>query len=255
MLKRFISSIVAIPILIFFLYMGGMYLKVATFGVVVIMLYEYYRSTGIFNPYTMVGGGLTALFIYFFGFQNIEIYLTFLMFVFLLAGLNSEKLNIKIIGIFQISIFYIVIPIYLLNLIHNSAYPKMLWLIFLLAWGSDTCAYFVGRTFGKTPLAPKISPKKTVAGSVGGIVGATIAATVFYYIFDLSQMTSPIVFIIFMIISTVISQLGDLIASSIKRSFDIKDFGNIMPGHGGLLDRFDSVIILIPIFYLFLELL
>ncbi len=253
MIKRLISSIIAIPILIFILYSGGAVLKWSSFAVILLTLYEYYFSTGILNRYTMAGGIVTGLYMYIFGFQYFIVFLTLMMFVFLLASLRSRRLNIDMIGIYQISIFYIIVPIYLLNKIVISEFPRMLWLIFLVAWGSDTCAYFIGRRFGKHKLAPKISPKKTIEGSIGGIVGATIASIAFYYYFNLTLMTDIFTYIIFIIAAIILSQLGDLVASSIKRTFKIKDFGKIMPGHGGLLDRFDSVLIIIPLFYIFLN--
>lgn len=253
MLKRIISSVIAFPILIYILYRGGAVLKWSSFAVILLTLYEYYLSTGILNRYTLSGGVLTGLYIYIFGFQYFIVFLTLMMFVFLLASLKSKRLNIDMIGIYQISIFYIIVPIYLLNKIMLSDYPKMLWLIFLVAWGSDTCAYFIGRRFGKHKLAPSISPKKTIEGSIGGIIGATLASIGFYYYFNLTSLTDIFTYVVFIIVAVILSQLGDLVASSIKRTFKIKDFGKIMPGHGGLLDRFDSVLIIIPLFYIFLN--
>ncbi len=253
MIKRLISSIIALPIFFFILLKGGLVLQIASFVVIGITLYEYYSSTGILNFYTFIGGLLTTAYLYFIGFVYFEIYLIILLFVFLLAGLNSKKLNIEKIGIFQISIFYIIVPIYLLNLIASSKFPMMIWMIFVIAWGSDTFAYFIGRIFGKHKLAPTISPKKTIEGSIGGVCGSVLISVIFYYYFNLQALSSVYVFIIFVFITTILSQLGDLIASKIKRTFKIKDFGFIMPGHGGMLDRFDSVLIIIPIIYLFIN--
>ena len=96
------------------------------------------------------------------------------------------------------------------------------WLVFICAWGCDTCAYCVGMLIGKHKMAPVLSPKKSVEGGIGGIVGAAGGA---------------------------ISQIGDLAASAIKRNYNIKDYGKLIPGHGGILDRFDSVIITAPLIY------
>jgi phosphatidate cytidylyltransferase len=230
--------------------MGGDYLKWGTFGVILIALYEFYQSTDTMGIFTIGGGYLTAIFLYVNGFAYFEIFLTVLMFIFMVTGLRSNKIDMQRLGIFMVSIFYIVIPVYMMNLIATSAYPKVLWLLLLVAWISDTCAYFAGRTFGKKPLAPRISPKKTVEGSIGGITGATLAAIIFYFTFNCSEMIDLPMYLVVVVIAAVFSQLGDLVASSIKRAFSIKDFGKIMPGHGGLLDRFDSVIILLPYFYL-----
>ena len=124
-------------------------------------------------------------------------------------------------------------------------------LLFLGAWGSDTFAYFVGSFFGRKKLCPDISPKKTVEGAIGGVVGGTILVAVYGQLF-LPDITdhSLIKFILLGLTCTITAQLGDLIASVIKRYCGIKDYGRIMPGHGGVLDRFDSVLFLAPVVYL-----
>ena len=121
------------------------------------------------------------------------------------------------------------------------------WLIFLSAWGSDTCAYCAGMLFGKTKMAPELSPKKTVEGAIGGLVGAVILAILYALI-----TKGPILnYAIICLIGAIISMVGDLAASAIKRNTGIKDYGSLIPGHGGILDRFDSIIFTAPvIFYL-----
>lgn len=125
-------------------------------------------------------------------------------------------------------------------------------IIFLGSWITDSAAYFCGSFFGKHKLIPKVSPKKTVEGSVGGVIfcGLFCAA----YGFLIAQMTELTVnyaaLIITGLILSVVSQIGDLNASYIKRTHDIKDFGNIFPGHGGMLDRFDSAIAVTPVLYI-----
>lgn len=121
-------------------------------------------------------------------------------------------------------------------------------LVFIAAWITDTFAYFTGVFIGKHKLIPRISPKKTVEGSIGGIVFCVIAFTVYglilkkYFSVDVNF---PVLLAVGFAMS-IISQIGDLVASAIKRSFGIKDYGNIFPGHGGVLDRFDSIMILSP---------
>ena len=113
---------------------------------------------------------------------------------------------------------------------------------------TDTFAYFVGRRFGRHKLMPKTSPKKTIEGSLGGIAGSIIACIIFGLIFKL-----PIgVMVIISLFGSIIAQMGDLIASAIKRYVDIKDYGKIIPGHGGVLDRFDSVLLVAPYVYFLL---
>lgn len=119
---------------------------------------------------------------------------------------------------------------------------------------SDTFAYLVGSTLGKRKLCPSISPKKTVAGAIGGLLGSVLCAVTFFLLFDLyavipvgyvtfsdSVAVRAVVFVVLGIVGGVLAEIGDLAASRIKRSMNIKDFGNIFPGHGGVLDRLDSI--------------
>ncbi len=124
---------------------------------------------------------------------------------------------------------------------------------FFCCWLSDTFAYFVGRKFGKHKLAPVISPKKTTEGAIGGIICTAILNTVLFFVFRLKFSLSESISLPFVIISSVclsvISIFGDLAASTIKRHHGIKDFGNLLPGHGGVMDRFDSSCFVFPALY------
>lgn len=125
------------------------------------------------------------------------------------------------------------------------------------AWMSDTWAYFVGSKFGKHKLAPKISPKKSVEGAIGGVVGNALFCVVTYFICDYTCFRNETlnVWMIFAgsIILTVLGMCGDLSASVIKRNFGEKDFGNLFPGHGGVLDRIDSFLVTMPALYVMIE--
>ncbi len=127
------------------------------------------------------------------------------------------------------------------------------WLIYISAWGADTAAYFVGRFFGKHKMAPILSPKKTVEGALGGVIGAGLFGVLFNLVFD-RQQGNVWQFFVICACGAVISIFGDLTASAIKRDHGIKDYGHLIPGHGGILDRFDSVIFTAPVIY-FLSLL
>lgn len=119
------------------------------------------------------------------------------------------------------------------------------WLIFICSWGCDTCAYVVGMLIGKHKLAPVLSPKKSVEGAIGGTAGAAILG----YIYGVFFTANPLVVALLCGGGAVVSQIGDLAASAIKRNHEIKDYGKLIPGHGGILDRFDSVIFTAPIIY------
>jgi len=132
------------------------------------------------------------------------------------------------------------------------------WVIFISSWISDTCAYCVGMLFGKHKLAPVLSPKKSIEGSIGGIVGSAIVGALFGYFVVEQVITTQQVTWVFALIGacgSVVSQIGDLAASAIKRNYDIKDYGKLIPGHGGIMDRFDSVLVTAPIIYFMFTLL
>lgn len=127
---------------------------------------------------------------------------------------------------------------------------------------SDTFAYLVGSTLGKRKLCPSISPKKTVAGAIGGLLGSVLCAVTFFLLFDLysvipvgyvsfsdSVAVRAVVFVVLGIVGGVLAEIGDLAASRIKRTMNIKDFGNIFPGHGGVLDRLDSIMFTLIMFF------
>lgn len=125
------------------------------------------------------------------------------------------------------------------------------WLIFLCSWGCDTCAYLTGVTCGKHKMAPVLSPKKSVEGGIGGVVGAVLLGAL-YGFFMRNQVGIEYPALTCGIICGVgglISMIGDLAASAIKRNYEIKDYGKLIPGHGGILDRFDSVLFTAPVIY------
>jgi phosphatidate cytidylyltransferase len=125
------------------------------------------------------------------------------------------------------------------------------WIPFI-AWVCDTCAYFAGRAFGRHKLVPVLSPKKTVEGAIGGIIGSVIVGAIFGFALYVNETHEPWVILVLMLITfagSILSQIGDLLASGIKREHGIKDYGNVIPGHGGIMDRFDSVIFVTPCIY------
>ena len=121
----------------------------------------------------------------------------------------------------------------------------LVWLIFLCSWGCDTCAYCAGMLIGKHKMAPVLSPKKSIEGAVGGVVGAALLGVI-YAAATQGKMAE---YALICAVGALISMVGDLAASAIKRNQNIKDYGKLIPGHGGILDRFDSVIITAPVIY------
>ena len=121
----------------------------------------------------------------------------------------------------------------------------LVWLIFLCSWGCDTCAYCVGMLIGKHKMAPVLSPKKSIEGAGGGVAGAALLGVI-YATATQGKMAE---YALICAVGALISMVGDLAASAIKRNQNIKDYGKLIPGHGGILDRFDSVIITAPVIY------
>ena len=156
--------------------------------------------------------------------------------------------------------------IYLVRNGENGTY--LVWLIFLCSWASDTCAYVAGVAFGKHKMAPVLSPKKSVEGgigamghantnAVGGVVGAAALGAIYAAVFSdkINLSINPVIACaIICAIGALISMIGDLAASAIKRNHDIKDYGKLIPGHGGIMDRFDSVIYVAPIIWILIQL-
>lgn len=151
-------------------------------------------------------------------------------------------------------LIYIILPISTTNLIiqHNSEFqPLLLLSIFILAWCNDTFAYLTGVKFGKHRLFERHSPKKSWEGFFGGLSATVIAAVVMYLIYG----NGLVAWLLIAILTSVVGTLGDLVESMFKRQMGVKDSGNILPGHGGILDRFDILLLVLPAVWICLSLL
>ncbi len=148
---------------------------------------------------------------------------------------------------------YIVISVICIFFIREKFGLIDMLLLFICAWGTDSFAYFGGRFFGKHKLIEHVSPNKTIEGAISGVIGTTILCALYlYFIYDM-QTLCLVSGAIIGVLGSIFSQIGDLSASAIKRDTQIKDFGTTFPGHGGFLDRFDSVIFIAPIIYVLLS--
>ena len=171
--------------------------------------------------------------------------------------ITEMKTNFVDIAITGFGIIYIIGFIMFIPLIYMSEHGKLLiWYLAISAWGTDTFAYLVGIKFGKHKLTP-ISPKKSIEGSIGGIVGSTLIAIIYTYFINkiCNAGISYLAITGIGVALSVLAQIGDLAASSIKRYVDIKDFGKIIPGHGGMLDRIDSILFIAPFAYFLLTMI
>ncbi len=244
---RTVAGIIGIFILIGVLYIGGFLMNLALFALVLIGLFELRNALKNIdielNPILLVICSLFGLF-------EITVYkslkLTFYLIFYAAAfDLLFFKQRIETASALTFSLQYLMIGFYSMALIDNKIF---IGLIFIIAYSTDTFAYLIGSRFGKHKLIPSVSPNKSVEGSVGGAIAAIII-TIFYLNFVFPEFFDLKISIVLGLVGSIISQCGDLVASRIKRLTKIKDFGNLIPGHGGVLDRFDSVIMLAPIIF------
>jgi phosphatidate cytidylyltransferase len=257
---RIISSIIGLPIAIFAVGYGGNLLLVLLAFVALIGLFEFYRAFNVKQMdlksigYVMHVGYYLLLVLNLYTLDNYLITL-FLMVLLIFYVFKYPKYPISSLisvffGFFYVS--YLFSHIYLVRQLPTYG-EWIVWLIFISAWGSDTFAYATGLTLGKHKLAPVLSPKKTIEGSIGGVFGAVLLSG-FYGLAFVYFKNETIDYIYYFTliggVASVLSQIGDLAASAIKRNVSIKDFGHLIPGHGGILDRFDSIIFTAPFVYL-----
>ena len=198
-----------------------------------------------FTAFAPFAGSVTML-LFAFGF------VAFVMGIFDYQRVTFDKLAMSFMGAF-------ILPYFLSSLLRIYVGTGELGKYYILlpcitAWVSDMLAYCVGRLCGRHKLAPHVSPKKTIEGSVGGLIGGVLGVCVFAYCMQHYFGVHPNwpVLVVFSAVGTVAGQLGDLSMSLIKRNVGIKDFGRLFPGHGGVLDRFDSILFTAPLFELYL---
>lgn len=260
---RLLSGIVLVIIALVTIISGGYLLWGTLFLVSLIGLTELYRAAGVqdkgFSLLALTGalGVASYYLLLLFGLEAYSMMDMIFILIVLLAvyvfsypKYHADQVMAAFFGVIYVSV--LLSYIYLTRNLKGGAF--LVWLIFLCSWGCDTCAYCVGVLIGKHKMAPKLSPKKSIEGAVGGVVGAALLAIIYGFVFkDAMGCTTQTIWFMAGIcaVGALISMVGDLTASAIKRNYEIKDYGKLIPGHGGILDRFDSVIFTAPIiFYL-----
>ncbi|WP_195428294.1 phosphatidate cytidylyltransferase [Clostridium sp. D46t1_190503_E9] len=244
--SRYLGAAMIAPFILFIL-LGGIWLKSFTIVISVCGLYEFYKALKEkkFKPVPIVGYALLAIF-YLIGnnFEEIMYIIVLAAIVLLIIPIINLKytfidVSITLLGFLYIGVLFSFIPI--VNSKTGGEY--LVWLIFLGSWVADTTAYYAGKYLGKRKICPEVSPKKTVAGSVGGFLGSTIGCGIYgLIIVNYVPEVSIIHFFLIGALCGIMGQFGDLVASSVKRYVGIKDYSNLIPGHGGILDRFDSIL-------------
>ena len=265
-IKRWVSALVGMPLVVIILVLGNTYVVDITFAIVAAMsLHEYFNAfKEKANPVIWIGYVASALIalIHIIPLEHAMTIVSILIpagitLMFLQVILSNMKTNINDIAITFFGICYISLFLMFVPLLHAMENGKLLiWFLIAGAWGTDSAAYLVGRHMGKHKFS-KISPNKTIEGCIGGILGSVGFGLLFAYCFNtyFGMEFSYIKIILIQIVLSVVGQIGDFAASSIKRYVGIKDFSNLIPGHGGMLDRIDSVIFIAPFAYMLLKLL
>lgn len=265
--KRLLSGFILFPIFAIIMVLGNKYVIDIAISIVAIMcLHEFYKAfQGKAKPIEWVGY-IAAAAIAIIHIIPSKLILSIIaaiipasiMILFAKSILSETKYNIIDIAITFFGICYIVLFLMFAPIIRENL-PNgkiLIWFVFFIAWGTDIFAYLIGSKIGKHKFT-EVSPNKSIEGCIGGIIGSLLMILAYTFICNqVFAMNINYLYAIFMaILLSVVSQIGDLAASSIKRYCGIKDYSNLIPGHGGMLDRIDSVIFILPFAYFLLMLL
>ena len=259
MKQRIITGVVAAALFIPFVIYGGAPFAVVISALAIVGFYEILKMKGI-SIFSVPGllGTLALLILVVPNDWSKEVvdllqYDSKYMIVYGLAALLliyivlvKNKMTFDEVGFILLSAFYVGLGFHYFI---ETRFIGLEFVVFVLlvVWTTDSGAYFVGRKLGKNKLWPEISPKKTVEGFIGGIVIAVLFAIAMQLIYPFAQSWLQLIFVT--IIASIVGQMGDLVESAIKRHYGVKDSGNILPGHGGILDRFDSLLFVVPLLH------
>ena len=252
-MQRFVTGLVMIVALIGLLYIGGWFFALAILAVYAVAIHEELHALALIHspvrwaPFVALLAG--APLAYFFSYSTIIPILVILSFAILLQVIRRKNPDLVDVMVSVLPILTLVLPAICFFGILQTTLPLMqlyfLILLFAIAVGSDTCAYFVGTRIGGQKLCPNISPKKTISGAIGGLLGSIVFSFLACWIFSLLSPELPLPplwgSILVGFFGGIAGQMGDLFASMVKRHCNVKDFGHLFPGHGGMLDRLDSI--------------
>lgn len=259
MKQRVITAVIALIIFIPIIIAGGIWVDIAAFALGLVALSEVLimRKKLLVSPEAIISGigillviapaGWWADLTHFLDPWYV-VYL-FILLLLLRTVVSKNRFSFDDAGVITLSMLYIGIGFHFFIAARAVSLVALLYALFIV-WTTDSGAYMIGRKLGKHKLAPHISPNKTWEGSIGGSLVATIVGSVFWYFFPIGHY-SLVVMIVLTLIFSIVGQFGDLVESALKRYYGVKDSGKILPGHGGILDRFDSLLLVLPVIHLF----
>lgn len=267
---RFISSVILVIIALVTIILGGPVLAAVSYIISVIGYFELCRATKVQQEKKRINGlelvgilGITGYYAAMYFSDNVLLLLMAIVGTFMggmcIYVVTFPKFDARQVMENYFSFMYAPVMlsfIYMTRQLHYGEY--IVWLILISSWGCDTCAYLVGICIGKKKIFPVLSPKKSLEGCIGGVIGAGLIGAAFgFFVVERVVVDQTITWIVAFIcmVGAIMSQVGDLAASAIKRNHDIKDYGKLIPGHGGIMDRFDSVIVTAPMIYFLTALL
>lgn len=261
-LKRILTAVLGLPaVVLIFIFCDKYIIDTMLMIIAIICMYEYFGVIEkVSHPIKWIGY-VSTIIIGISSLVSLDVLMKILVFgvpiimliLFLKVIITEMKTTFKDVAYTLLGIFYVVLFVLFLALIRGLENGKILiGYALVIAWSTDIFAYLIGKNFGKHKFS-KISPKKSVEGCIAGVIGAITMAILYTLLINsaLSMNYSYVFIAIASSILSILSQIGDFVASSIKRFADVKDYGNLLPGHGGMLDRIDSLIFLAPFAYMF----
>ncbi|PIC65603.1 phosphatidate cytidylyltransferase [Sporosarcina sp. P13] len=258
MKQRIITAIVALALFIPLIVIGGMPFTIAIFAIATIGLYELLRMRNM-SIFTVGGFFSWCILLVILlpaqwteqvenslRLEKLELLYVLVLLLLVYTVVVKNRLTFEDIAFSAMSALYVGIGFY--YLIETRFFGlEYIGYALLIIWSTDSGAYFVGRKLGKRKLWPEISPNKTIEGFIGGIISAVVITLVYNIFYPIAD--TYVTFIIITVIASVVGQMGDLVESALKRYYNVKDSGTLLPGHGGIMDRFDSLLFVLPLLH------
>ncbi|ABO66482.1 MULTISPECIES: phosphatidate cytidylyltransferase [Geobacillus] len=261
MKQRIITGVIAAALFLPIVILGGFPFIIVTYILATVGLFELLRMKGM-SPLSFAGGaGFAALWLLLvpasYGDEWVASgsakfgVLAALAFLLLVGTvLTKNTLTFDEAAFIVLAVLYVGVGFFCFGAVRLAGLSYLIYALFVI-WATDIGAYFFGRAFGRRKLWPEISPNKTIEGAIGGIGSAVAIAAVYEWTAGLFDSLGAAIGLALLL--SMFGQLGDLVESAFKRHYGVKDSGAILPGHGGILDRFDSLLFVLPLLYIFIE--